>query len=99
MRVTEPAIRRILGPWVFGLNGVAQQQPGDALKLLEPVAKHYEEAETVHIEMTEQATSHALRCTTRQRRGRYLRTRLGEGASVTKAQAGMVGSDRFRPDR
>jgi thiol-disulfide isomerase/thioredoxin len=62
MRVAKRTIRRILGLWVFGLSSVAgfsQNQPDDALKLLDRVAKHYEEAETVHIEMTEQGTSHA----------------------------------------
>jgi hypothetical protein len=39
--------------------GVSQQQPDDARKLLDRVAKQYEEAETVPIEMTEQARSHA----------------------------------------
>ena len=42
MRVTEQVIQRILGLWVFGLSsvaGVSQQQPDDALKLLDRVAK------------------------------------------------------------
>jgi thiol-disulfide isomerase/thioredoxin len=62
MRVAEGTIRRILGLWIFGLSSVAgfsQQQPDDALKLLDRVAKHYEDAETVHLEMTEHGTSHA----------------------------------------
>jgi hypothetical protein len=62
MRVTEQVIQRILGLWVSGLSsvaGVSQQQPDDARKLLDRVAKQYEEAETVPIEMTEQARSHA----------------------------------------
>jgi hypothetical protein len=62
MRVTEQVIQRILGLWVSGLSsvaGVSQQQPDDALNLLDRVAKQYEEAETVTIEITEQARSHA----------------------------------------
>jgi thiol-disulfide isomerase/thioredoxin/outer membrane lipoprotein-sorting protein len=62
MRVVKRMVGRILGLWVFGLSTVAgfsQQQPDDALKLLDRVAKHYEDAETVHIEMTEQGTAHA----------------------------------------
>lgn len=63
MRVAELTIWRILGLWVFGglsmVAGFSQQQPDDALKLLDRLAKHYEDAETVHIEMTEQMMSHA----------------------------------------
>src|ERR1700679_1071597 len=62
MRVVKRMVWRILGLWVFGLSTVAgfsQQQPDDALKLLDRVAKHYEDAETVLIEMTEQGTAHA----------------------------------------
>jgi thiol-disulfide isomerase/thioredoxin len=52
-----------LALWTFcglvEMTASAQQAPEDALKLLDRVAKHYENAETVHIEVTRQETSHA----------------------------------------
>jgi thiol-disulfide isomerase/thioredoxin len=62
MRVAERTVWRILGLSVFVLSsvvGFSQQQPDDALKLLDRVAKHYEDAETVHLEVDERETAHA----------------------------------------
>jgi thiol-disulfide isomerase/thioredoxin len=67
MRVAQPTIWRLAewAVWVFSILSIAtvsaQQGPDDALKLLDQVAKHYENAETVHVEAIQEDTSHGER--------------------------------------